>query len=440
MAAARTWLTKARPVRRSRRAGWIAAYAGCVFGPVLLMVSSTPAGTSALTASADALGLMGLAMLGLQLLLPARWGPLTKTFGTDALVRAHRPLAAVGSLFVALHLILLMVDDPSRLSLLEFWSAPTRARLAVLATLALTALIGTSVMRARLRLKYETWRRLHLVLGVILVVGGTAHALLVGHYLAAGPLRVVALALLGVSLAGVLFLRIGRPLLVSHRYLVESVTEEEGGVLTLQLSADGHGGAPFAPGQFAWLKPSGQPLALVEHPFSFASSAHQPDRPTFTVRPVGDFTASTVRSLAGSRVLLDSPHGGWRPTHPERGLVLLASGIGITPAMSVLRTFADEPAAPPVTLVYASRDPDAVVFARELDELSRRLPLEIVHLPGADPHRRRHLDAALLLDVLGAGARRRDFLVCGSPRFTAAALAATARIGIPRVQVHAEAF
>ena len=151
---------------------------------------------------------------------------------------------------------------------------------------------------------------------------------------------------------------------------------------------------------------------------------------------MGDFTRTTLRALHGRRVLLDGPHGGWHPKHPERGIVLLVAGIGITPAMSVLRTFDDERRSPPVTLVYASRDPDSVVFGDELAGLAERLPLRIVHLAGRP---RRRLDASLLRELLGSG-RRQDVLICGSPAFTASALAAAEEIGIPRHYVHAEAL
>jgi predicted ferric reductase len=436
--AAEGWLTRRRPLQWVR-ALWSAAYAVCVLGPAALMTLATPAGTSPLTAAADAVGLIGLAVLGLQLLLPARWGPLTAAFGTDTLMRLHRPLAAAGTAFVLAHVALLMIDDPTRLGLFDVWTAPWRAKFAVLATASLGALIGTSVWRRRLRLSYEHWRSLHLGLGLILMVGSTAHALLVGHFLAGGPLRLAAVSLLAVSLAGVLFLRVGRPLAVNRRYVVEMIEEETEDAVTVQLRADGHEGVPFAPGQFAWLKPADRPLALVEHPFSFASSAHRRDRPAFTVREVGDFTRG-LRALVGRRVVLDGPHGGWSPRHPERGLVLLVAGIGITPAMSVLRTLADERRSPPVTLVYASRDPDAVIFADEIADLERRLPLRVVHLPGREPGVRRRLDAGLLQDVLGPAGRRCDVLVCGGPGFTRAALAATAQFGIPRERVHAEDF
>jgi predicted ferric reductase len=146
------WRGARRVARTPRQLAWTVAYAVLAFGPAALMAFFTPSGTSALSAAADALGLLGLGILGLQLLLPARWGPLTSSFGTDKLIGLHRSLASVGTLLVVLHVVLLMVDDPTRLQLFEFWSAPTRARLAVLATLVLAALSATSLLRTWLRL------------------------------------------------------------------------------------------------------------------------------------------------------------------------------------------------------------------------------------------------------------------------------------------------
>jgi predicted ferric reductase len=424
-------------MKRRLRWLWTVAYAFCALGPAVLMSAATPPGTTPLTAAADAFGLIGLSVLGLQLVLPARWGPLTDAFGSDRLVRLHRPLATAGAVLVGLHIELLMIDDPSRLSLFVVLASPWRAKFAVLATAALGGLIWTSVARARLGLRYEHWRWLHLVLGVVLVVGATVHALLVGHYLAGGPVRLAAVALLALALFGVLFLRVGRPLFLNRRYRVTEVRAESADTITLQLRAEGHAGLPFAPGQFAWLKTADRRFALSEHPFSFATSAHRPREPAFTIRRVGDFTRQ-VHRLAGAEVVLDGPHGGWSPVHPDRGLLLLVGGIGITPAMSVLRTLADEAASPPVTLVYASRDPDAVVFGAELERLQRQLPLRVVHVSGRGSRAARRVDAALLRSLPGLGTP--DVLICGSPGFTAAALRATDEIGIPRNRVHDEGF
>src|SRR3954453_12995441 len=104
------WRAAARAARTPRRLAWAAAYAVLAFGPGALMAVFSRSGTSALTAGADALGLLGLGILGLQLLLPARWGPLASSLATDNLIGLHRWLATAASLLVVLHVVLLMVD------------------------------------------------------------------------------------------------------------------------------------------------------------------------------------------------------------------------------------------------------------------------------------------------------------------------------------------
>jgi len=65
---------------------------------------------------------------------------------------------------------------------------------------------------------------------------------------------------------------------------------------------------------------------------------------------------------------------GWRR-------LLLAAGIGITPALSVLRTAADRDERRPLLLLYGSRHWADVSFREELDDLERSLPnLRVVHV------------------------------------------------------------
>lgn len=219
----------------------------------------------------------------------------------------------------------------------------------MVATLALAVLSATSLLRTRLRLSYEGWRRVHLALGLVLVVGGAAHALLVGHYLAAGLLRELTIGLLALSLAGVLFLRVGRPLLVNRRYVIDEVTDEPGGVITVHLRADGHVGVPFAPGH---TRGSRTPAER-----SGWSSTRSRSPPAHTGR-IGPPSRSARWGLhrqdpagvAWSPGVAGRPARRLAPQRPKRGIVLLVAGIGVTPAMSLLRTFDDERRSPPVTL------------------------------------------------------------------------------------------
>jgi 3-phenylpropionate/trans-cinnamate dioxygenase ferredoxin reductase subunit len=265
---------------------------------------------------------------------------------------------------------------------------------------------------------------------------------MVDKYLAVGPIfwSVVGLAI--AALCALVALRIARPLRARRKaaYEVTGIRGERGGATTLELVPLGRP-VPFHAGDFAWIKLGDRPLSLAEHPFSFSSSGDRPDRVTFTIKG-----SAVVGALSpGAQVLVDGPHGSFTPARPGAPYLLIAGGIGITPAISTLRTFADRGDHREVVLLYLNRTWEDVTFREELAELERRLPgLRVVHVLSR-PHEdwqgeRGRIDADLLTRVLPLRARTWNVFICGSPGVTGSALAALDAWGIPRDHVHAEQF
>jgi predicted ferric reductase len=110
-------------------------------------------------------------------------------------------------------------------------------------------------------------------------------------------------------------------------------------------------------------------------PFTLSSSAQRPSRPAFTVKALGDFSASLADLRIGSKVLVEGPHGeGVHDQSDGPGRLLIAAGVGITPAVSVLRTAAQGDDPRRLLLVYGSRGWTDVTFREELADLERTLP------------------------------------------------------------------
>jgi ferredoxin-NADP reductase len=220
--------------------------------------------------------------------------------------------------------------------------------------------------------------------------------------------------------------------------------EERGSTTTLQLRADGHGGQRFSPGQFAWLKLADTRFGVAEHPFSYSSSAETPDRPSFTVRAYDGFSARASGLQPGTRVLVDGPHGAFRFAREGQGIVLIATGIGITPSMSILRTAADRGDTREFVLIYGSRDEAGITFREELAALADQLRLTVVHVlsnPGPDwAGERGRISAVVLERHLPMDLRGFQFFVCGSGPAVDAVVDATSAVGIPHERVHAERF
>jgi predicted ferric reductase len=431
---------------RPKKGIWVAAYGLAAVLPLAaVLVGSPPGGRGLALELASALGIVALTLLGLQLALPARLGVVAQPLGAEVAIRLHRHMADVLVAAVAAHVALVVVGDTSNLALFDPLGAPWRAQAAVASSVALGALIATSVLRRRLRLTYARWRGLHNALGIGALAFGLLHAIGVDRYLTHGPTGLVATGLAGVGVLGLIELRLLRPRRLARRpYVVDRVDGERGGATTLALRAAGHRGHQFRPGQFAWLKLADVRQALVEHPFSYSSSTSHPERPTFTIKAYGDFTSRVPELRPGTRILLDGPHGSYRPRRHAERFVLIAGGIGITPVISLLRTAADAGDRRPFVLLYGSLRWEEITFREELERLKHRLDLRVVHVLTEPPPgwtgERGFINTDLLARHLPADLGSSDVFLCGPPPMLAAALKGLESLGVAPEHVHAEQF
>jgi predicted ferric reductase len=423
----------------------VMAYAAAAVLPLgVVLAGSPPPGRSFVLELGSALGIVALSLLALQLILPARVRLVAAPLGADVALRLHRHLTDVVVAVIAAHVALVMLGDPSNVGLLDPLGAPWRARAAVGACAALTALVASSLLRTRLRLPYARWRGLHVTLAVGALALSGLHAIGVGRYVVF-PAD-LGLAVLGaIALLAVLELRVLRPRRLARRpYVVDRVVQERGGAVTLALRAEAHRGRAFRPGQFAWLKLADSPHGLAEHPFSYASSAARPAQPSFTIKAYCGFTRRIAKLPPGTRLLLDGPHGSYTPnTHAER-FMLIAGGIGITPIVSLLRSAADTRDPRPFLLLYGSPHSEHITFREELERLQQHLDLRVVHVltdppPGWEGEAG-FIDAALLRRQLPSDLSSADFFLCGPRPMLLAAIAGLEILGVAPERMHVEQF
>lgn len=296
-------------------------------------------------------------------------------------------------------------------------------------------------------MSYERWRAAHLALTALVVAAAFAHVVWVDAYTSVPAVRWALLALVLAAAAGVFWTRVARPYLTAVRpYHVVAVRSERGNAVTVQLAPDGHDGLRFVAGQFARLRAAHRPYGMDDHPFSLSSSAQRPDRPAFTVKALGDFSASLADLCVGTEILVDGPHGeGVHDGRAMRGRLLLAAGIGVTPALSVLRTAAERGEPRPFLLFYGSRRWADVTFREELDELERHLlNLRVVHVLSRPESgwqgERGRVGEELLRSYAPADIATWSALVCGSPAMVAEASSALQRLGVPQAAIQAEGF
>ncbi len=434
-------------MRNLVRTGWAVAFLLALIVPLGLYAEMTDDLTPIMRLALG-LGILAVSVLAAVVVLSARLRSLTGTLGIGTTVGVHRYLGSLLVVLVVGHVGLVIADDPGYVRLLWPLTGTPASRAGLAAAIALIALAVANRLR---RHRYELWRWIHIALTATALILTGLHVIWLRHLVADPAMRYTFMTL-GFVVLGVLAWRwVWRPASRGAGYRVTEVRHDTASIATVVLSPNRarHGRGPhtlsFAPGQFAWLRLA-RSRPSQEHPFTIASSAHDPDRMEFTLRHTGDFSATLAGLTVGSKVYVDGPHGSFTPDPSAPGLVLIAAGVGMTPMMSMLRTLTDRHDRRPHRLIQAAGTEDDLLFRPELARMVGRLPLSTLYLlrrppPGWTGASGR-VTAEMLRKFLPGPpvSRSLHFYVCGPDGLIADAVAALADLKIPASHVHTEQF
>ncbi len=197
----------------------------------------------------------------------------------------------------------------------------------------------------------------------------------------------------------------------------------------------------YSPGQFLTLRIPSERTGSVARSYSLSSSPFSDDELTVTVkRTIDGYASNWICENAAEGVEFDvlQPSGMFVPKNLDTDLLLFAAGSGITPVMSILKSALLRGNAK-ITLIYANRDENSVIFAKELRALTEKHPdrLSIIHwiqsLQG--------LPTQAAFATLAAPYHERDAFICGpGPFMEAAETALKSDLGMPHSRVHIEVF
>ncbi len=147
----------------------------------------------------------------------------------------------------------------------------------------------------------------------------------------------------------------------------------------------------------------------------------------------------------GDKVYVDGPYGSFTADQYDApGYGFIAGGIGIAPVISMLRTMADRGDRRPVKLIYANRSAASIIYRQELDELSQRLNLTVVHVLGeADPDSHcetGRVDHELLEHCLSPMQLQWHYFICGPAPMMKIAERSLQKQGVAYSHIHSEIF
>ncbi|CAN5555120.1 FAD-binding oxidoreductase [soil metagenome] len=427
---------------------WISIYLIITLTPLFIgLIGMEDSERDFWTEFSVALGFVGLIMLALQFAITARFSQFEAPYGIDIIIEFHKQISLVACGFVIVHPVILMFTDPDNLQLLNLFTAPFRAQMAVISVISLLVLVIISLFREEFKIDYEVWKTLHVILAIVAVVTAFLHIIGVAYYLSIFWKQIFWGFMLFTFIGILLYIRIIKPWYLTNKsYRIDNIKEERGESWTVTFKPYGHKGLKFKPGQFVWLTMGNAPFRIEEHPFSFSSSAEKSGIYALTIKELGDFTANVKKFNPGDKAYMDGPYGVFTPDRYKgfSGLVFISGGVGITPVMSMLRTYADRKDPCPILMIYASDNFESVTFYEELEELKKKLNVDLIYvLDEADDDwtgETGFVDSDILEKYLPEDFETRLYFICGPDPMMEAVEIALEKKGVPVENINMEHF
>ncbi|MEQ9302552.1 MAG: ferredoxin--NADP reductase, partial [Marinoscillum sp.] len=191
----------------------------------------------------------------------------------------------------------------------------------------------------------------------------------------------------------------------------------------------------------------------VVRQYSFSSSSLMGELPSVTIKKVpgglvSNFIGENYR--AGDEVFVSTPNGRFTTTFRNgRSILMVAGGSGITPLYSILKTILASESDSIISLFYANRNADSIIFRNQLDSLERQHEsrLKVTHflsennnetLDNAIYRRLNPKDFQKYMDTYWK--QNPEAFICGPDSMMKMSQEALINLGVPDERIKTEAF
>jgi predicted ferric reductase len=437
--------TKASFVKNA--AAWLILFIVLVLAPLgLALIGHTEESRGFWVEFGVGLGFVGLAMMGLQFVLTARYSKIGAPFGLDELLQFHSNTGYVAWVFIIGHFAILFLADSDFHEFLDPSVNFPRTLALSTALIAITLLVAFTHWREKFGIIYEWWRLSHGFLALLVVFIGTVHIMQVSYYVSEWWQQAIWVTMSVIAIGLLMHNRVWRPLQMKKKpYKVSKIEKEAEATWSITLEADGHDGMPFQAGQFAWITLGDTPFSLQQHPFTISSSPENPREIRFTIKELGDFTSEIGDVEVGTTAFIEGPYGNFTlVSSSSLHNVFVVGGIGVTPAISMLRVLRDRNDQRESTIIFGTSDLAATPFMEELKVMSAEMNLNVVHVLEDAPDdwdgETGYITEELIKKYSPEDYKNCDFYVCGPPPMMDVAETTLSEWGVPVHKLHSERF
>jgi predicted ferric reductase len=305
----------------------------------------------------------------------------------------------------------------------------------------------SSIRAARKVLSYEAWFLIHLTAYVAVAISIPHQYELGTDFLAQPPVASFFTLLYAFVFGNMLVFKLITPALMSYRsnLKIAKIQKLDERTIYVEVSGNNLGSFDFQAGQFFMLRILTSRQWWRPHPFSL--SHFDNESLGFTIGIRGDDTSWLTQNQVGTGVILEGPFGVFTELKRSKpDVVLMGSGIGITPILSLANTVAAQPG--DVSILYRVSDLASAPLLSELETVSKErghtLHLEVgPRGPGGvfsiTSSQIGGNDASVLLSKFPK-LHASDIYICGPKPWTDKVMETLEQLGVSKTQIHLEEF
>ncbi len=401
-------------------------------------LASVTTNTSVVVASVGkATALSGLALYLVNPILSMRSPWLEKLFGgLDHVYSLHKSTGKAAFYLILLHPFALgigrSIGPLGFTTIWNWWSL-----LIITGIISLLALIILTGLAIYSHIKHQKWVKVHKAFGWLIPLFMVHGLIAGGQIMQITPLLVFYIVLATGGFTAFLYRSVfSRFFVHRHVYEVAEVNQFLENVVEIVLKPKG---VPltFTPGQFAFVSFEQNGIDSEAHPYSFSNAPNGPYI-RFTVKSLGDDTSMLKHLKKGTKAYLEGPFGrfDYRRVKNHKQ-VWIAGGVGITPFLSMARSFSGR-SHYDIRFFYGTESLEEAVFLQEFIDVARTVPENFDTRVVA-----KNLSGFVSVDLLKNSLPKLeeyDYMICGPPGMMGALKRQLTDAGVPLAQIHNEAF
>ncbi len=382
--------------------------------------------------------LTGFVFIFVQYLLSSRITLIERGIGLDRLFMVHRICGKSALILVFIHPLLLFTGSRLLNNEFHFFTPLKIAGETTLFLLCLAA--GAALIYKQINVKYETWKDVHKIIYLVFPLAFIHSFFIDSDVRSTAVLKIFWLFLLCFYVMVLLYKARMRIIIRNHPYFIAEVRQETHDIWTLFFK----GNYPvFKPGQFMILRLVREGVVSESHPFTISSSPTC-SQLSVSIKSVGDFTSAICNTQTTDYAYIEEPYGIFSfLNYDADDFVFIATGIGITPFISMLRYIFDKKLNKNIVLLWGNKTEKDIVFRDELNKMAEEMTsLRIVHILSQQQDwkgEKGHIDGEKIKKYAD-NFQKSQFFICGAPQMMTKTENILKKYGISGRRIHYEKF